>query len=59
MFFSIARLIDAMVLMKDIKINTDELLTPDLIQEVTNDIMGSMGNVNIREVSRICETHLY
>ena len=39
-----------MVLMKDIKIDPEELVTPDLIDEVTQDILGSMADVNFKQV---------
>ena len=39
-----------MVLMKDIKVDPEDLVTPELIEEITEKIMSSMGNVNFMQV---------
>ena len=39
-----------MVLMKDIEIDPQDIVTPDLIEEITQDIMSSMANVNFKQV---------
>ena len=41
---------DALTLMKEIQIDPNDLVSPDLVQELTNDIMSSMLNVNFRKV---------
>ena len=51
--FSITQLVDAMMLMKDIKIDPSDLVSPDLVQELTNDIMTSMLSVNFKKVPMI------
>lgn len=52
--FSLGRLVDAMVLMKDIKVDPNDFATPELVEEVTHDILTSMGDVNFRQV-RTCQ----
>ena len=47
---SLTSLVDAMVLMKDIEIDPQDIVTPDLIEEITQDIMSSMANVNFKQV---------
>ena len=47
---SLTRLVDAMVLMKDIVIDPKDIVTPDLVEELTQDIVSSMVNVNFKQV---------
>ncbi|KAL5256321.1 hypothetical protein ACHWQZ_G011517 [Mnemiopsis leidyi] len=46
---SLTSLVDAMVLMKDIEIDPKDIVTPDLIEEITQDIMSAMANVNFKQ----------
>jgi len=46
---SLTRLVDAMVLMKDIVIDPKDIVTPDLVEELTQDIVSSMVNVNFKQ----------
>ena len=39
-----------MVLMKDIVIDPKDIVTPDLVEELTQDIVSSMVNVNFKQV---------